>query len=68
MIELLLNQVTELKNENKSLRDEVEKLNSTFKKIKELKVSVGNSDKPEKTVSDRRYAGKDGIGEIKNEH
>lgn len=64
MIELLLNQVTELKNENKSLRDEVEKLNSTFKKIKELKVSVGNSDKPEKTVSDRRYAGKDGIGEI----
>ena len=64
MIELLLNQVAELKNENKSLRDEVEKLNSTFKKIKELKVSVGNSDKPEKTVSDRRYAGKDGIGEI----
>lgn len=64
MIELLLNQVTELKTENKSLRDEVEKLNSTFKKIKELKVSVGNSDKPEKTVSDRRYAGKDGIGEI----
>lgn len=64
MIELLLNQITELKKDNEALRSEVEKLNSKFKKIKELKISIGNSDKPEKTVSEQRYAGKDGIGEI----
>lgn len=64
MIELLLNQVSDLKKENESLRADVDKLNAKLKKVKELKVSIGNSDKPEKTVSEKRYAGKDGIGEI----
>lgn len=64
MIELLLNQVSDLKKENESLREDVDKLNAKLKKVKELKVSIGNTDKVEKPVSDKRYAGKDGIGEI----
>lgn len=64
MIELLLNQVSDLKKENESLREDVDKLNAKLKKVKELKVSIGNADKVEKPVSDKRYAGKDGIGEI----
>ena len=64
MLEMLLNQVSDLRKENESLREDVDKLNAKLTKVKELKVSIGNADKTEKTVSDKRYVGKDGIGEI----
>ena len=49
---------------NENLRSEVNKLNATIDKIKNLKLSVGNSTPSEKVTSDKRYAGKDGIGEL----
>ena len=64
MFELMMNQITELKQENENLRSEVNKLNPTIDKIKNLKLSVGNSTPSEKVTSDKRYAGKDGIGEL----
>lgn len=64
MFELMLNQMAELKQENENLRSEVNKLNATIEKIKNLKLSVGNSTPSEKVTSEKRYAGKDGIGEL----
>lgn len=64
MFELMMNQITELKQENENLRSEVNKLNATIDKIKNLKLSVGNSTPSEKVTSEKRYAGKDGIGEL----
>lgn len=64
MFELMLNQMSELKQENENLRSEVNKLNATIEKIKNLKLSVGNSTPGEKVTSEKRYAGKDGIGEL----
>ena len=64
MFELLMNQVNELKEENKALKSEIESFNATVEKIKSLKVSVGTSGDAEKPVDNRRYVGRDGIGEI----
>lgn len=64
MFELLLNQVSDLKAENATLRGEIEKLNATMEKIKSLKVSIGTAGEAEKPVSEKRYSGRDGIGEI----
>lgn len=64
MFELMMNQISELKQENENLRSEVNKLNATIDKIKNLKLSVGNSTPGEKVTSEKRYAGKDGIGEL----
>lgn len=64
MFELMMNQISELKQENENLRSEVNKLNATIEKIKNLKLSVGNSTPSEKVTSEKRYAGKDGIGEL----
>lgn len=64
MFELLLSQLSDLREENERLRGEVDKLNSTMDKIKSLKVSIGTAGAAEKPISDKRYAGRDGIGEI----